>query len=451
LLNGPADAAVKIGDRVSYSAARDAMDIVGASSYFARVVGPNPVLATLNMTATGVTHTINAKTVGDWANGAAGGLSVQVIQGPAGGASYRQYVVFLNAVEVERSPEFADNIASRQAVVDYSVSLTYVNITLGAGSGIPAVAAAANLAGGTDDRANAGETEWAAAINRFTPDLGPGQVSMLGRTTDTAHTNLLAHALASNRFALLDGPNTLVKATLLANASPLRALLTAPYGALYAPWVSYPGTAPGTTRTLPPSMFVARAMASNDATDGPNQPSAGDWGLIGDALGLGFTAAIPLTDLDYQDLNAAGVDMLRVINGILGIYGARTLADPATKPLKWKASNQRLEMLIKAECGEVGQQFQFREIDGQGITLAAWHGALTERMLRLYNRGDLYPDPLDRRPETAFVVETGPTVNTAALIADGILSAEIAYRPSSFAELVRVKVTNVGTATPIAA
>ncbi|HWT23170.1 MAG TPA: hypothetical protein VN213_06660 [Solirubrobacteraceae bacterium] len=442
-LTGPADAAAKIGDRVSYSYARDAMDVYGAEAYFARVVGPAPVAATAALAGTsGTTLNVTAKSVGDWGNGATGGLSVEVANGPSG-ATHRVLIIRLNGVEVERTPEYN----SRDSFVTWSQASSYVTITAGAGTGLPTVAAAANLAGGTDDRSNATDTHWKAAVDRFQKELGPGQVAMLGRTTSQAHTDLLAHAQANNRVAILDGPNTLAKATLTSAVNAVRTLAAARYGGLFAPWVSYPGLAPGTTRTLPPSMFVAAKIAEVDPVEGPNQPAAGRWGRLEGALGVAATGS--LTDLDYQDLNELGVNMIRVRLGVPTIFGWRTLADKDDFPLRWKLSNQRLEMLIIAESQDAGEDFIFRQIDGQGITLAGFGSAIGNRLNQMYVDGWLFPDPDDPRPETAFYVDTSSAVNTEQTIADGQLIADVAYRPSSFAELVKVRIVVVPIGTPI--
>lgn len=445
LVNGPSGAAAKLGEKVSYSLARDAMEVYGGTAYFARVVGPSPVYATLNLTGTsGTTLVVNAKSVGDWANGATG-LSVQVANGPAG-ASTRVLTIRLNGTTVETTPEYT----TAAEFIAWSLNSTYVTITAGGGTAsLPVVAAAANMASGTDDHSNATDATWKAAVDRFSSEYGPGQVSMLGRTTAQAHidTNLAAHT--NNRIAINDGPNTVTKATLLTAAAADRAGANPEYGGLFAPWITYPGTSAGTVRTLPPSPFVAREIARNDGIYGVNQPSAGDWGRLNDALSLAATGTV-LSDLDYQDLNDAGINMLRLDQEVVTIFGWRTSASKVTKPLDWMLSNQRLEMQIKAVTREVGRSFLFRQIDGQGITLAAWAAALTDQMMRLYLAGALFPDPADPRPGTAFIVET-QSVNTEETLADGQLIAEIGYRPAPFAELVYIRITHVPLGTPIAA
>src|SRR4051812_32886188 len=79
-INSLDDYTTKLGARVTYGFLYDSLDVYfregGGKAYVGRVVGPAPVYATLNVTGTGVTHTITAKSPGVWANGASAGLTV---------------------------------------------------------------------------------------------------------------------------------------------------------------------------------------------------------------------------------------------------------------------------------------------------------------------------------------------------------------------------------------
>jgi hypothetical protein len=58
----------------------------GAELYYARVLGPNPVKASINLAGTGTTLIVTADEYGDLANS----KKVKVIQGPVGGSGYRR-------------------------------------------------------------------------------------------------------------------------------------------------------------------------------------------------------------------------------------------------------------------------------------------------------------------------------------------------------------------------
>ena len=257
------------GARESYGVLYDVLDAYfhegGAKAQVARVLGPSPVLATHTFETAGATDSIvvNAKSYGDWGNG----LSVAVTHS---GSDY-VLAVSLNSVLVETSPL----LVTQQDAVDWSNGSAYVDITLGAGSGIPAIASS-SLAGGTDDHGNATDDEWADAIELFVADLGPGQISMPGRTTTQSHADQLAHAQANNRIALLDFTDTGNASTLASAAATDRAAFGSRYGAGFAPWLVIPGVVASVPRTIPYSAMAAALMARNDmAGISPNVPSAG--------------------------------------------------------------------------------------------------------------------------------------------------------------------------------
>jgi hypothetical protein len=111
---------------------------------------------------------------------------------------------------------------------------------------------------GTDDRASVTDTQRTTALNLFTSDLGPGQVSVAGATATATHAIVEAHAETFGRVALLDGTDTATVATLTTQAATDRAATGARSSGLFAPWVTMPGITAGTTRTVPPSALVRR-------------------------------------------------------------------------------------------------------------------------------------------------------------------------------------------------
>jgi phage tail sheath protein FI len=244
----------------------------------------------------------------------------------------------------------------------------------------------------------------------------------------------LDHAAANNRIALLDGTNTNVKATI---TSAITAVLqtNSKFSAMFGPWIVVPGVTPGTTRTLPPSSMVAGMMAKTDAAAGSsNTPAAGDRGIPKYVTKL---AADPFTDLDRADLNANyGFSAIITKYGKPRIYGWRTLASLVTDPNWTNLGNARLVMDIAAEADAIGEIFLFDEIDGQGRTIGKFNGALVGMLMPYWALGSLY----GISPEQAFVVDTGPSVNTPTTIAAGQLKATIAIRPSPYGEEITIEV-----------
>ncbi len=304
------------------------------------------------------------------------------------------------------------------------------------------------LTGGTD--VAIADADAAVALTAFTSLLGPGQVSYPGGTSATDWNNLTAHAIAFNRVAYLDAPNTATAATIETQVATFQAAAAdSSYAAVFAPWVVIPGvvntnatslTSPVFNRTVAPSAYAAACAAANDATSDANSPAAG--------LGFASTYITGVTQTyvqsDLANLNADGVCVIKQLpTGQYVLWGFRSAAfNPAWTYL----SNVRMRMQIVFEAGNLAESFVFGEIDPKGKFFAKFNGALGGLMLGYYQNGSLY----GTTPGQAFSVNTGPSVNTPVTIAAGQVNANIAVKLSPFAEVVNINITkyNLTTAIP---
>lgn len=442
---GPYDRAVEItslsefedvyGAREAYATTLyDSVDAFfregGAVVVVGRVVGPTPVKATHTILdgSSGVVATATARTAGDWANG----LKVVV---DATGSTFTVVIQDANSVVLEDLGTFA----TAADLVAYSAS-ELVTFVAGASSNDP-VDQTVVLASGADDHAAAVDANWLTALNLFSKDLGPGQVSSPGRTTAAAQGQLLDHAEANNRVALLDLADTATKATLTAAAATLLALDNGRYGAAFAPWAVIPGITAGTTRTVPYSAIQAGLIARNDGFGvSPNQPAAGDLGVAQYATGLSQPA---WSDSDREDLNDAGVTVAIVKFGQVRTYGLRTVSDEDA----WvNFGNARLYMAIASEGDNIAERYVLHEVDGKGIVQAKLKGELMGMLVAFYEQGSLFGNT----PEEAFYVDTGAQVNTTASLEAGELRAVVAVRMSPAAELVVLEIVKTSITQPVA-
>jgi hypothetical protein len=352
-------------------------------------------------------------------------------------------VVTDTATDKELSRSYA--LSSVADAVAWGAANAYVRVrALGANN--PAAAGAVALAGGTDDRANITDTERQAALDLFPKTLGPGQLAYPGATTTSMHVALLNSAMATNRFGLLDLPDSSSDTALEAEAAAIRAsvdlnALAETYGMLVADWQVIQGVTSGTTRVIPPSAIVAGLIATSDAKLGnPNVPAAGANGESSATLGLSKPA---WSDDQRQTLNEAGVNVFRDVYGGFRLYGFRTLAkDEQTDAASaaWlTASNARLRMAIQNKLDAIGERYLFAQLDGRGQKVAAFNGALAGELQRWWALGALYGEGSD----DAFLVDTGATVNTPTTLAANELHAVIGLRMSPFAELVYIEVVKV--------
>jgi len=427
------------GSRLSTSYLYDAAETYfregGNRLYVSRVFGPTPVEASVVLDTAGAADalTVTAKSPGSWGNA----LSVAVTAGDTAGEF--KVVVYYNDVVVETSP----SLATAADAAAWAENSDYVDIE-DEGNGDPATVAAQDLTSGTDDSSNATDATYEAALSRFTRDLGPGQVSYPGRTTTTAHADLMEHAAANNRIAILDGPNSASDSTLKTASASVRANANARYGAMFAPWVLVPGITGGTTRLVPPSAVVAGVIARNDGLfRSPNAPAAGELGQSNFVLSVEAS----WTDSARESLNDSNVNIIRSMYGNFRIYGWRTGVGSTGAQAKWlQLSNARLNMAIVAKADEIAERYVFAEIDGQGRKLSQFYGDLVAMLLDYYNAGSLY----GQTPDDAFAVQVGPEVNPIEELAAGNLRATLAVRMSPFAELVTIEIVKVALTEAVA-
>jgi len=279
--------------------------------------------------------------------------------------------------------------------------------------------------------------DYEAALAQLTVDLGPGQVSAPGSDDATVHTALLDHAEAANRVALIDGPQTGDAAAFTTAGTALQAAGNGRYGAAFAPGAIIPGVASGTTRTVSWAAVVAGIIARNDVPFTPNQAAAGVNGVS--LYTLDLTARF--TDLEYQDINEAGINMARNRYGTLEMYGFRSLTDPVAHPEWLNFGNARLNMAIVAQANAIAERYVFSQIDGRWITIHDFGGELAAMLVPFYEAGALYGATADQ----AFRVNVGTQVNTPDTIANGELHAVLEVCMSPFAELVVIEIVKVST------
>lgn len=425
----------RFGEFVSYGTLYNAADVFfregGSVLNVTRVVGPAAVKATVTIKNAGAENVlkVTARNAGEWGNN----LKIKIIAGT--GEKYFYQILESGTIK-EESPELANNEAAVAWAKVNSKLITLEELK----NSKPAVAETA-LATGADDRASILDAHWEAAINNnFPKSMGPGQISMPGRTTEASYKAQLNHALERNRVALLDSADTATKATHIANAAIGRATGKAGgKGGLFANWYVVPGLATGTQRTVPPSCVEA-GILGRMASEGysPNKPGAGEkYGRSTYAIEL---SQVAWTEKEREELNNAGVNVAVMQGGDTITMGFRTMVDPATNPTWLLLSNARLYMEIAAKANVIAERYVFEEIDGKGIVFGKLQGELTG-MLLPYFPGSLYGETFAE----AVLVNTGPQVNTPQTISERQINAIIELRMNPFGERVTIYVSKVAT------
>ena len=408
----------------------------GVIAYVSRVVGPTAGTATVSLADNSsiTSLTISAAGPGAWGNN----LSVAVVNS----GTYYTIKIINNGVTVVTSPNLYSAADAQTWFSAQKNWQTQVNITAGSG-GLPASISGAALSGGSDTNGNISDTQWTAALAAFNDSYGPGQVSAPGHTTPTGYQSLITHAETFNRVALLDDTDASSAATVITQAQAAQsAAAAAPpytpdYAGFFGPWVIIPGltssnpgsTSPIPNRVVPPSALVAALMAANDVTNDANTPAAGNNGQSTYAIGVTQT----YNATDRASLNAAGVNIVRNLAGVVTLYGYRSLSlDPNWLYLNWC----RMRMQMINDFGVIGENFVFDEIDGKGQLFSTFNGALSGKCQKYWVDGSLY----GATAQDAFSVNTGPQVNTPTTIANNQINAVVSVRLSPFGETVNINV-----------
>jgi phage tail sheath protein FI len=408
------------GGRVPYSDMYDSAEGFfeegGTELFIARVAGETPVAASLKLkdSAAGESLVAAADSVGEWGDS----LEVEVVK--VGGGEEYKIVVYEtgNLVAILESPTFTTQVAA----VTWAEGSPLIDITVGASKKNPTTTAKTPLAGGTYDSAHVETKDWTEAFARLDSELGAGQESAPGITSEPILKALEAHAESVNRTAYIDLVDTAAPATLIAAGAALKGTTGARRTAPYTPWATIPGIATGAPRKCPYSAIQAGITARNDATATPSPCGEAVAGTNGrPRYAIGLTQAF--TKQQREELNNNDINVVRTLpTGQIETYGNRTLASMTTDPAWEEVSSARLYMQIIAG-GEDRMAFAvFKNIDPNNILLSKIEGSLSGYLKSLGGVLETYS------------VSTGPAVNTKATKKAKEVVANVEVSPSAIAE-----------------
>jgi phage tail sheath protein FI len=173
-------------------------------------------------------------------------------------------------------------------------------------------------------------------------------VAAPGITTKAARTAIATHCRVrtKDRFAILDVPQDLGR-----DPQPDLGLLTfenannvlpqpSDYAAVYAPWLEVPDPLSDGTVWVPPSGHVAGIYARVDTERGVHKAPANE--AVMGASGLRYL----IGDAQQDGLNPQGVNAIRLLDGAVRVYGARTLG--GDQNTEWKyVSVRRLFLYLR--------------------------------------------------------------------------------------------------------
>lgn len=257
-------------------------------------------------------------------------------------------------------------------------------------------------------------------------------VAMPGATDATSRDAINTHCkLATDRFAIFDGPETSDDLSDLASTQASGGLAPAntDFAAWYFPWIRVFDPAekllhPGGDGLVsaPPSGHLAGIYARVDSERGVHKAPANE--SIRGALDV----TQPLSKADQDGLNPKGVNCIRVLNGNIFVWGARTVGGDANADLKY--INVRRTLLFLRESIDEGTQWVVFEPN----TPALWQKItrnITAFLTLVWRAGALF----GTTQQEAFYVKCDAETNPPELRELGQVVTEIGVsivRPAEF-------------------
>ncbi|HZN80732.1 MAG TPA: phage tail sheath subtilisin-like domain-containing protein [Mycobacterium sp.] len=232
----------------------------------------------------------------------------------------------------------------------------------------------------------------------------------------TAVTDIVTHCRnMGDRIAILDAPANATSPTQLAPLLPTggsAAYQATDFAALYTPWLVVFDDATKGEKTVPPSGHIAGIYSRVDATRGVHKAPANEqlFGVLRPSVQIGKTG--------QGTINPQGGNCIRMLNGAIKVWGARTLAGD-TSLHKYVPIRRLLSFLYKSI--DHGTQWAVFEPNGPDLwariirnvgsfltnvwSQGALAGAVPEEAF--YIKCDDENNPPDQRASGLLIVEVG--------------------------------------------
>ena len=406
----------------------------GARAYVSRVVDESAAEAGLSLLDASNNACIDllASGTGTWANGANNGLTAEV-EHPSASVSFRVKIKYNGSLVYQTST----HTSVADAVEEINNSQTaqlYVEASEAASSNIPKVIAATNFAGGTNGGALT-DSDVQDALNTFTSNLGPGAVCAPGFADEDVYNYLLAHAEENNRMAVMSFEKDETPSGAISAVANHSSLDNAQFGGFFYPWVKVPRG--NLTVAIPPDGYVCGKRARVHNQFGSWNPVAGERTEASFVTGVERS----LSKNEANSLDDGFVNAIRVINGTVRIYGARSASDD-TANYRFLISREVLNQIVY-EAETALEALLFLPVDGRQSTFARVQATLVAIMDRIRVGGGLYEafDANGRQIDQGYTVQVNNANNPLTQLATGVIKAKIGARVSSIGDKIEVEIT----------
>lgn len=292
------------------------------------------------------------------------------------------------------------------------------------------------------------KSDFISAISAFTENLGAGAVAAPGVATGSSDTALYdalrTHAQANNRIALCGFASTATLAQSRSASTSYSGTEYHEYMAFYHPWVQIPNGS--VTVDIPPEAYVAAVRARTHNAVGPWKAYAG---VASEAKFVsGITLAVSRADGDLMD--ASYVNPIRLINGRVRIYGARSHSSVVAQ---WRFITARDTInYINVEANERLEDLVFSTIDGRSTLFANIINAIQSVVEPIRINGGFYEGFATdgRRIDYGYTIKCDASLNPVAQLEEGTIKARLGVRVSSIGDKIEVDLIKSNLTTALA-
>lgn len=416
----------------------------GVQAYFVKVNASAGVVGTkaiLSATASGPGVTFSAVSKGEWAND----LSFVVTNN----TTTYDVTISYDGTEIFSGTGYT-NLTDLVTAVNFDTVLAnYVTCALTASanaSHLLVTTAATSPSNGADG--TVAKSDFISAISLFTEELGSGAVAAPGIATGSSdaalYDALRTHAASYNRIALCGFASTNTLAQARSASTGYTGTTSHEYMAFYHPWVQIPNGS--VTVDLPPEAYVAAVRSRTHNSTGPWKAYAGIASEANFVSGL----TLPVSRADADLMDASYVNPLRVVNGRVRIYGARSHSSvvaqwrfiTARDTINYIATlaNNRLEDLV------------FSTIDGRGTLFANIINAIQAVVEPIRINGGFYEGFTadGRRIDYGYTIKCDASINPVADLEAGTVKARLGVRVSSVGDKIEVDLIKSNLTTALA-
>ena len=416
----------------------------GVNMYFVRVTAAAGVVGTKALTTAtssgpGITFTATGK--GAWANN----LSFVATNNTTSfdlTVTYSGTTVFSGTGYANLTECITAVNASTTAQLYFTAALTASAVA----SQLLATAAATSPSNGSDG--TVAKSDFISAISLFTEELGAGAVAAPGVATGSSDSGLYdalrTHAASNNRIALCGFVSTASLSDARSASTGYTGTTSHEYMAFYHPWVQIPNGS--VTVDIPPEAYVAAVRSRTHNAVGPWKAFAG---IASEAKFVsGLTLPVSRSEGDLMD--AAYVNPIRLINGRVRIYGARS---HSTVVAQWRFITIRDTInYIVVESNNRLEDLVFSTIDGRSTLFANIINSIQSVLEPIRVNGGFYEgfDATGRRIDYGYTIKCDASLNPVATLETGTVQARIGVRTSTVGDKIEVDLIKSNLTTALA-